>query len=156
MKEIAERQNKKLSPGIKFIDSDLLKSWEDVLMYFKGKTVLVDMWGTWCSPCRQDMDRHSGIIKQYFKNKPLDFFYIANYDTQHEKAWLQLIAYFNLDGYHTLANEVLSEDIMKKVKGKGYPTYIIIHRDGTFELHKRGMGLNRDALIAQLEKAIKL
>ena len=157
MKDIVAKKKRELTPEMKFIDgAGLFKKWEDILAYYKGQTILLDMWGTWCGPCRQDLDRHSAFIKQYFKGRPLTYLYIANNDTDREKEWKELIAYFNLEGNHFIAGKELTEDIMKKVKGQGFPTYVIIHKDGTFELYNRGFGIDRDVLIAQIENALKL
>jgi thiol-disulfide isomerase/thioredoxin len=136
-------------------DGDKLNTWDSVLSLVKGKTVLLDMWGTWCGPCREQMESHSHAIKEYFKGKGLDYLYIANKDQGQEQKWKELIAYFNLEGSHILANEKLSKDIMSKIKGTGYPTYAIIHRDGSFELSKAGYPMNREVLIAQIEQALK-
>ncbi len=160
MKEIAFRQERKLSADMQFIDSaGRFKKWEDVLAYFKGKTVLVDMWGTWCGPCREDLDKHSAAIKAHFKGEALDYLYIANHQSSASiKTWKELIAFFNLSGYHTIANPALTKDIMEKVQIKGegesFPTYVIIHKDGSFEQYQRIFGLDRDGLIVQLEKAL--
>ena len=160
MKEIAFKQERKLSADMQFIDpASSFKKWEEVLTFFKGKTVLVDMWGTWCGPCREDLDKHSAGIKAHFKGMPLDYLYIANHQSSASiKTWKELIAFFNLSGYHTIANSALTKDIMEKVQIKGegesFPTYVIIHKDGTFEQYQRMFGLDRDGLIAQLEKVL--
>jgi protein-disulfide isomerase-like protein with CxxC motif len=60
-----------------------------------------------------------------------------------------------MKGTHILANQGLTYDIMRKVKGSGYPTYIIIKKDGTYELSKAGFPMNRQVLIKQLEEALK-
>ncbi len=120
----------------------------------KGKTVLVDMWGTWCGPCREEIENNSGAIKAHFKDKGLNYVYVANFDTNNEKNWKRLIAYFHMDGTHVLANDDLNKDIMGKIKGEGYPTYFIIKKDGTYELSKAGYPMKRDVLIKQLEKAL--
>jgi thiol-disulfide isomerase/thioredoxin len=129
---------------------------EDVLALTKGKTVLVDMWGTWCEPCRQELGQEGPVIKAYFKGKGLDYLYIANHDLGNEDNWKKLIAYFDLKGTHILANASLSKDIMAKVKGTGFPTYFIIKKDGTYELSKAGYPMNRAVLIKQLEAALAL
>jgi hypothetical protein len=51
----------------------------------------------------------------------------------------------------------LTTDIEKNIGLTGYPTYVIIHRDGTFELAKAGMSTatERKILIAQIEEALK-
>lgn len=131
-----------------------LKTFNDVLALARGKTILVDMWGTWCGPCRNEISKNSAALKAHFKGKGLDYLYIANHDINHEEQWKKLIAYFDMKGTHILANNNLSNDIMKTVKGEGYPTYLIIKKDGTWELSKAGYPMKRDVLIKQLENAL--
>jgi len=124
---------------------------DEVLAAMKGKTVLVDMWGTWCGPCREEIEKHSAAIREHFKDKGLTCLYIANNDTQNEQQWKKLIAYFDIEGTHLLASKQLTDDIMARIKGNGYPMVFIIKKDGTFELSKTAYPIQRDVLFKQLE-----
>lgn len=155
---VMERERQGLTPDMIFVadNGTKLNSMKELLALTKGKTVLVDMWGTWCSPCREEISKHSAAIKEHFKGKGLDYLYVANYDLQNEASWKKLIAYFHLEGTHILANSALNKDIMTTVKGEGYPTYFIIKKDGSTELSKGGYPLDRDKLFAQLEAALAM
>lgn len=130
-------------------NSDSYRTFDDILKLAKGKTVLLDMWGTWCAPCRSDLASKSDSIKSLFKDKDLDYLYIANRDEGKDKKWRELIAYYNLTGIHLLASKELSSDIMKTLTARGYPAYAIIKKDGTFEV------LERKRLIEQLNEILK-
>lgn len=132
-----------------------LNRLEDVLAAVKGKTVLVDMWGTWCGPCREEIEKHSASIRQHFKGKNLDYLYIANYDLKNGEQWKRLIAYHQMEGIHMLANDSLTNDIMAKVKGRGFPTTFVIKKDGTIEQSKTQYPIDENALVGQLEAALK-
>lgn len=154
--EIIKKDALPLTDKMIFTDGNgtKLQKLDEVLALTKGKTVLVDMWGTWCGPCRQEIEKNSAAIKEHFKDKGLNYLYVANYDTNNQNNWKKLIAYFHLEGTHILASESLSDDIMKKVNGHGYPTYFIIKKDGSYEISKAGYPMNRDVLIKQLEDAL--
>lgn len=153
---IRQKENQPLTADMVFVadNGTKLNTMDDLLALTKGKTVLLDMWGTWCVPCRNEIHDNGPAIKAYFKGKELDYFYVANRDLNHGDEWKKLIAYFDMKGTHILANANLSKDIMTKVKGTGYPTYVIIKKDGTYELSKAGYPMKRDVLIKQLEAAL--
>ncbi len=152
---IEERRKRKLTDKMIFIkNTDSLQTFDDVLKLMKGKTVLLDMWGTWCGPCRKELLKNSDSIKNYFINRALDFLYIANYDIERETKWKELISYYNLTGNHILANQRLTNDIINKVKVSGYPTYVIIKKDGTFELSEAGYPMKREILYKQIDKIL--
>jgi thiol-disulfide isomerase/thioredoxin len=153
---IAARCKQMLNDKMVFVADNGIKlnTLEDVIATMKGKTVLVDMWGTWCGPCREEIERHSASIREHFKGKKLDYLYIANLDLKNNEQWKKLIAYFNMEGIHMMANEDLTKDIMAKVRGTGFPTTFIIKKDGTFEQSKTQYPINQDILINQLEAVL--
>lgn len=144
-----------LRENVFFIEnSDSLKTFSDILNMFTGQTVLLDMWGTWCGPCRSEIHLNSEAIKKHFENRDVKFLYIANYDLNALEKWKELIAYYNLSGTHILASKMLTEDIMSKLKRNSYPTYAIIKKDGSFELSEAGYPMNRKILFNQLERIL--
>ncbi|MFD2145573.1 TlpA family protein disulfide reductase [Mucilaginibacter antarcticus] len=154
--EIANREAKKLNEKMifAFANGTTMKTLDEVLWLTKGKTILVYMWGTWNAPSRSELEKHSAAIRAHFKDKDLTYLYIANYDLKNEAGWKKQIAYFQLEGLHILADDDLNKDIMTKVKGKEYPTYFIIKKDGSYELAKAGYPMKREVLIEQLETAM--
>lgn len=152
---IINKNNKTLTDKMIFVNNgEQFNTFEEVINQFKGKTVLIDMWGTWCDPCRKEIAQHSEALHEYFKDKDMLFLYIANFDIHNPENWKKIIAYQSIEGFHILANDKLTNNIMTKSKGTGYPTYIILKKDGSYELSKAGYPMNREILTKQLEAAI--
>ena len=97
---------------------------------FKGRTVLLNLWATWCLPCRQEMpalDRLQGL----FGSK--DFAVVAvNIDTarlERPKAFLDEIGVKNLTLY-TDSKAGVFETLKESGKVIGLPATILIGKDG--------------------------
>lgn len=154
--DMLERRKNAVNEKMNFIEnSDSIKTFEDVLALTNGKTVFLDMWGTWCGPCRNDLKNFTDSIKNHFKHKALDYVYIANDDLENEEKWKELIAYFNLTGTHILASAELTHDILSKVGGIGFPTYIIIKKDGSYEVFDFEMPRNLQKLYNRLDAILE-
>ncbi len=100
------------------------------LASFKGRTVLLNLWATWCVPCREEMpslDRLQGLVGG-------DTFTVAavNIDTARRdrpKKFLKRIGVKNLTFYANPDGDVLST---LKATGKvvGLPTSFLVGPDG--------------------------
>ena len=100
------------------------------LAAFKGRTVLLNLWATWCIPCRQEMpalDRLQG------SEGGADFEVVAvNIDTarlEKPKAMLNEIGVKNLRYYADPAAEVF-QTLRSFSKIQGLPATLLIDRNG--------------------------
>lgn len=95
----------------------------------------IDMWGTWCSPCREQF-KYSTALKDRFKNEPVDFVYVAIERTDgREKVWKETVSFYHVTGKHILAGKELEtsfKDLYQKDGGKNliFPSYLLVDRNG--------------------------
>jgi thiol-disulfide isomerase/thioredoxin len=114
-------------PGLTFADAD---GKTVRLSDFRGRDVLLNLWATWCVPCRQEMpalDRLEGM-----RGGP-DFQVVAvNIDTarlDRPKAFLREISVKDLAFYADNTANVF-EVLKERGKVLGLPTTILVGRDG--------------------------
>jgi thiol-disulfide isomerase/thioredoxin len=153
MAEIVAQKTQTLNNKMIFVANNGtgLNTLGDVIRLMKGKTVFVDMWGTWCGPCRAELEKFTPQIRDHFRRRNVTFLYIANKGIDQPEKWKKVIAYDKIEGTHILANNNLDKDIMSKIKSTGYPTHFIIKKDGSFKKIKTQDESNTQQVIKEIE-----
>lgn len=100
------------------------------LSAFKGKTILVNLWATWCVPCRQEMPALDKLQAEF--GGP-EFEVVAiNVDTRNPdkpKAWLQENGIRNLSYYADPGGKLL-QTLQKSGHVVGLPTTFVVDASG--------------------------
>ena len=111
-----------------------LATAEEIMAYiasqYKGKVIYMDIWGTWCMPCREQM-KYSPALKQRLKGKDVVFVYLANRSP--ETAWKNAIKQHGITGDNVVHYNLPAAQqslIEKKYLYRGFPTYILISKEG--------------------------
>ena len=97
---------------------------------YKGKIVYLDIWGTWCTPCKNKLKK-SHKLKEELKDYDIVYLYLAN--NSEEDSWKNVIGEYNLtepNCIHYNLPEEQQDAIEQYVKITGYPTYRLIDRQG--------------------------
>ena len=97
---------------------------------YKGKIVYLDIWGTWCGPCKNKL-KESHKLKAELKNYDIVYLYLAN--NSPEDSWKNVIGEYNLtepNCVHYNLPPKQQRAIEQYVKITGYPTYRLIDRQG--------------------------
>lgn len=129
-----------------------IDTFDELIKTLQGKKVFVDVWGTWCGPCKkefQQKDKYSELLK----SKKITTLYICEGNNSKEKVWNEMINFYELEGYHILANEKLVADIIEKFGKNGsftYPRYLLVDENGKAVNSQASYPSN----IEQLEKEI--
>ena len=101
-----------------------------ILAPYKGKFVLLDIWGTWCSPCKEALS-HSTEEYERLKDYDIVFLYLANNSPQ--TAWENVIKEYNVSGpnvFHYNLPAKLQTAIEHYLDVHAWPTYKLFNRDG--------------------------
>lgn len=98
---------------------------------FRGKVILLDIWATWCGPCRI-ANKMIAPMKEELKDKDIVYLYITG-ETSPLKTWENMIP--DIHGEHFRITQEQWSYLMKTFKINGVPTYFIIDREGNIK-HK--------------------
>lgn len=99
----------------------------------KGKRIFIDLWSVTCIPCKVQfkyVEQLHKLLEKYENVVPL---YITIDDANQEVRWRTDITYFNLQGYHLMANKALYNDLSKVFYGGQscyIPRYILLDEYG--------------------------
>ena len=97
---------------------------------YKGKFVLLDVWGTWCGPCKEALS-HSTEEYARLKDYDIEFLYLANGSPQ--TSWENVIKEYNVSGDNVAHYNLPPEQqaaIERHLNVHSFPTYKRFNRDG--------------------------
>ncbi|MGH6770034.1 MAG: thiol:disulfide interchange protein TlpA [Xanthobacteraceae bacterium] len=116
-----------LVPNVTFRDQD---GAEKRLSDWRGRTVLFNLWATWCVPCRREMPALDALQG---KLGSADFEVVAvNIDTRDldkPRAWLNEVGIKRL-AYYADPNAKVFQDLKQVGKAYGMPTTLLIDPSG--------------------------
>ena len=123
---------------------------QTILDKYKGKAVLIDMWETWCGPCRAG-HKEMAPMKEQMKGQNIQFIYIAS-PSSLPTSWQKMIK--DIDGDHYYLTEEQNHYILNHFESSGIPTYAIYNTKGEQTYKSIGFPGN-DVIRIELETASK-
>lgn len=129
--EIAAAKEKysksQVQPVPEVADSEV---FDAIIAPHKGKVVMVDLWNTWCGPCRAAIKATEPLKATELNDDDIVWIYIANESSPTNK-YLEMIG--NIKGIHYRLNSSQWNAITDSFEVDGIPFYILVDREGKAE-----------------------
>jgi thiol-disulfide isomerase/thioredoxin len=100
------------------------------LSELKGKVVYLDIWASWCGPCRKQFPAAKALKEQLSKKekKNIEFLYISIDNT--ETVWKRAIEELGIEGVHGLSKGGWGSEATAKFGVSSIPRYLIFDKKG--------------------------
>lgn len=95
-----------------------------IINKYKGKTLLLDFWNTWCMPCRAAMSAIRPLKEQL---TDVVYVYIADASSPVGK-WGEMIK--TISGVHVRLTEEQADALGDQYHFSGIPTYFVVNKEG--------------------------
>jgi thiol-disulfide isomerase/thioredoxin len=94
---------------------------------YRGKWLLLDFWGSWCPPCREELPHLNQLAAEIKAGKHPDNAFLAISCREPEETTRAFVNNLN----YTFPDAVADKEIEKNFKILGYPTKILVSPTGT-------------------------
>ena len=95
---------------------------------FKGKVIFIDVWATWCGPCREQFPYLKEIEEEYKDNETIVFMGISLDKLKDKQKWLKLIQKEKLVGTQLLDD--FGKSFGQKYGISAIPRFLLIDKQG--------------------------
>ncbi len=110
--------------------------FQKLIAPYRGRVIYVDIWGTWCGPCLQEM-QFLPQLHEELKNLPVTYMYLAN--NSPEELWGKAAKRFGLEGTDCVNLRLpdAQQSAVEEYLGvQGFPTFLLVAPDGTVYSNK--------------------
>ena len=126
-------------PDIVFLeDTEDITSLSELLSRFAGKKVYIDVWATWCGPCKEEF-AHAPRLHDLLEEAGYEMLYISVDRQRDAQKWEEMVAFYGLKGNHILAGEDFQKDLYTVYGENGsmaIPWNVIVDEQGNIvQLH---------------------
>ncbi len=123
----AKEKLSKGKPSPKFENYEKYSGGELSLDDLKGKYVYIDIWATWCQPCKQEIPFLHKVEEKY-KGKNIEFVSISIDDKRGYNTWKQMIKVKEMGGIQLYAKE--DKKFVDGYRVSSIPRFILLDPEG--------------------------
>jgi len=133
-------------------------SLDELIAPYKGKVVYLDIWGTWCGPCREEM-KYAPALKQHIDTAQVVFVYLDMDRDEDDVKWREYVQLQSVTGEHLRMNKYALEGIWEALLHtthvpREYPSFFIFGKDGKLVQASAKRPSDEEALYRQLKEAV--
>jgi len=127
--KVADLFKMKGKPSPKFINYENYKGGTTSLDDLKGKYVYIDIWATWCGPCKAEIP-YLKEIEEEFHGKNIAFVSISIDQKDAHDKWKEMIAEKKMGGIQLFADNDWKSQFVVDYGIKGIPRFLLIDTKG--------------------------
>ncbi|WP_276485458.1 TlpA family protein disulfide reductase [Paraflavitalea pollutisoli] len=124
--KLAQASSKPGQPAINFTYPDVAGK-QVSLTDFKGKVVIVDVWATWCQPCKKEIPALKEMEEAY-RGQDVVFMSVSVDETKDEQKWKDFVVSEQLKGVQLYAGGWSA--IAKNYDIKAIPRFMVFDKKG--------------------------
>ena len=94
----------------------------------KGKPVYIDIWATWCGPCKAEIPSLKKLEEEY--GDKIEFVSISVDEPDHKDKWKDFVAKEDLKGYQLTTGEGWKSQFVTELGVNGIPRFVLIDKQG--------------------------
>lgn len=133
-KVITETYNKlkrvaKGQPSPKFVNYENHAGGTTSLDDLKGKFVYIDVWATWCGPCKAEIPYLKQVEKDYH-GKNIEFVSLSIDTEDAYETWKKMVVDEELGGVQILADNAWESQFIQDYVIQGIPRFILLDPEG--------------------------
>lgn len=106
-------------------------AFTEILKKYEGKTIVIDVWASWCPDCIKGMTKVKSLQAKYPEATYLFISMDKTYD-----AWLKGIEKHNVKGEHYLTADGMKGVFGQSINLDWIPRYMVVDKTGKIALYK--------------------
>lgn len=120
---------------------------------FKGKFVYIDLWATWCGPCKAEIP-HMKKIEEDYHDKNIVFISLSLDKSKDSQKWKDFVKKEQLKGIQIMADKDFGSAVAKNYDVNAIPRFLLFDTKGNI-INADALRPSNPELRVQLDKLLK-